>query len=296
MGDRAARGRSRARSSGPCRSRATPSPTASSTAARPWCSPRRLGSVGAAIHAYSVGKLSVGVDINATHHRAAKSGLVTGVATAAQPRPLDRVVRSGDQRRPRQARVYVANHLCADPTPRRSAARPYRAPLCVRARTTGGDHVAEVAPVRHGVGRRPLRPQLAPQVVGRVTRQHGLRAERQPGHEPVGVARARHGGAGDLSDADLLGEGDRALDQRRTDPVPAVLRQHLRREGVDHPLQIERGHRGGGQQDRAREHTVELGDHDPLPSGRSAASMISSRSPRWSACGPRMSSGHRLAN
>ena len=39
-----------------------------------------LGSVGAAIHA-GEGKIVVGVDINATHHRAARSGLVTGVAT-----------------------------------------------------------------------------------------------------------------------------------------------------------------------------------------------------------------------
>jgi len=40
-----------------------------------------LGSVGSAVHA-SPDKLSVGVDINATHHRSATSGTVTGVATA----------------------------------------------------------------------------------------------------------------------------------------------------------------------------------------------------------------------
>ncbi len=40
-----------------------------------------LGSVGSAVHAHP-DKLSVGVDINATHHRSATSGLVTGVATA----------------------------------------------------------------------------------------------------------------------------------------------------------------------------------------------------------------------
>jgi 1,4-dihydroxy-2-naphthoyl-CoA hydrolase len=40
-----------------------------------------LGSVGAALHGHSLGKVSVGVDINATHHRAARSGVVTGVAT-----------------------------------------------------------------------------------------------------------------------------------------------------------------------------------------------------------------------
>jgi 1,4-dihydroxy-2-naphthoyl-CoA hydrolase len=40
-----------------------------------------LGSIGSAIHAYPQ-KIAVGVDINATHHRSATSGTVTGVATA----------------------------------------------------------------------------------------------------------------------------------------------------------------------------------------------------------------------
>ena len=39
-----------------------------------------LGSVGSALHALP-DKLSVGVDINATHHRSARAGTVTGVAT-----------------------------------------------------------------------------------------------------------------------------------------------------------------------------------------------------------------------
>ena len=38
-----------------------------------------LGSLGSAIHAHP-DRISVGVDINATHHRAATTGLVTGVA------------------------------------------------------------------------------------------------------------------------------------------------------------------------------------------------------------------------
>ncbi|MBO0842647.1 MAG: hotdog fold thioesterase [Nocardioides sp.] len=42
-----------------------------------------LGSIGSALHARPLGKIAVGVDINATHHRAATSGTVTGVATAA---------------------------------------------------------------------------------------------------------------------------------------------------------------------------------------------------------------------
>jgi 1,4-dihydroxy-2-naphthoyl-CoA hydrolase len=40
-----------------------------------------LGSIGAALHALPE-KVSVGVDINATHHRAMTSGVVTGTATA----------------------------------------------------------------------------------------------------------------------------------------------------------------------------------------------------------------------
>lgn len=39
-----------------------------------------LGSVGAAMHA-GEGRVTVGIEISATHHRAASAGLVTGVAT-----------------------------------------------------------------------------------------------------------------------------------------------------------------------------------------------------------------------
>ncbi len=41
-----------------------------------------LGSIGAALHARALhGGITVGVDINATHHRGARRGIVTGVAT-----------------------------------------------------------------------------------------------------------------------------------------------------------------------------------------------------------------------
>src|ERR1700761_4289966 len=41
-----------------------------------------LGSVGAVLHGQTVDRpFGVGVDINATHHKGARSGLVTGVAT-----------------------------------------------------------------------------------------------------------------------------------------------------------------------------------------------------------------------
>ncbi|GGL10369.1 hypothetical protein Sme01_32200 [Sphaerisporangium melleum] len=39
-----------------------------------------IGSTGAAVHA-GPGRIAVGVEINATHHRSATSGYVTGVAT-----------------------------------------------------------------------------------------------------------------------------------------------------------------------------------------------------------------------
>ena len=42
-----------------------------------------LGSTGSAIHARSLDKLAVGVDINATHHRSAATGWVLGTATPA---------------------------------------------------------------------------------------------------------------------------------------------------------------------------------------------------------------------
>jgi uncharacterized protein (TIGR00369 family) len=51
-----------------------------------------LGSVGSALHGHP-DRLSVGVDINATHHRAATAGTVTGVATAIH---LGRTIASYD--------------------------------------------------------------------------------------------------------------------------------------------------------------------------------------------------------
>ena len=41
-----------------------------------------LGSWAAMIHASSLGKVCVGLDISATHHRSVRSGIVTGTATA----------------------------------------------------------------------------------------------------------------------------------------------------------------------------------------------------------------------
>ncbi|MEN3123096.1 hotdog fold thioesterase [Janibacter sp. LM] len=41
-----------------------------------------LGSTGAALHAATLGKIAVGLEISASHHRAARSGIVTGTATS----------------------------------------------------------------------------------------------------------------------------------------------------------------------------------------------------------------------
>lgn len=41
-----------------------------------------LGSLAATAHANPLGRFAVGVDLNATHHRSARSGWVTGTATA----------------------------------------------------------------------------------------------------------------------------------------------------------------------------------------------------------------------
>lgn len=40
-----------------------------------------LGSIGSTIHAQQFGRVAVGIEINATHHRSATEGHVTGVAT-----------------------------------------------------------------------------------------------------------------------------------------------------------------------------------------------------------------------
>lgn len=41
-----------------------------------------LGSLAANAHALPLGKVAVGVDLNASHHRSATSGWITGIATA----------------------------------------------------------------------------------------------------------------------------------------------------------------------------------------------------------------------
>ena len=73
-----------------------------------------LGSIGSALHAHP-DRLSVGVDINATHHRAATSGHGDRRGHGHPPGPDDGLLRGRRQRRTRQAGVHVADHLRAGP-------------------------------------------------------------------------------------------------------------------------------------------------------------------------------------
>ena len=115
------------------------------------------------------------------------------------------------------------------------AAQPRASPAAACAgpahRTAGGQHLGELAAAgaRH---RGSLRGQLGAHDRGRGHPQHGLRPEREPGHEPVGVAGARGGGGRDVPDAELLGVRHRGVHQRPADPAPAVLREHVRRDGL----------------------------------------------------------------
>ncbi|CAM5360827.1 PaaI family thioesterase [Leifsonia shinshuensis] len=75
-----------------------------------------LGSWAAVIHA-GPGRSAVGLDINATHHRSARSGLVTGVATAIR---LGRTVTSHevvltDEDGNRLCTVRITNLIVAAP-------------------------------------------------------------------------------------------------------------------------------------------------------------------------------------
>ena len=98
-----------------------------------------LGSIGAQIHA-GPGRVAVGLDINATHHRAARSGVVTGTATLLSAgRTLvsyDVVVTDEDG----QARLHVADHL---PAARRGAGG-----LTARSRGPGSAGDLRVVPRR----------------------------------------------------------------------------------------------------------------------------------------------------
>jgi uncharacterized protein (TIGR00369 family) len=77
-----------------------------------------LGSWAAVIHAESLGMSAVGLDINATHHASATSGIVTGVATAVRLGKTvtsHEIVVSDDQGR-RLCTARITNLLVAKPS------------------------------------------------------------------------------------------------------------------------------------------------------------------------------------
>ncbi|CAN5356693.1 hotdog fold thioesterase [soil metagenome] len=79
-----------------------------------------IGSWAAVIHARSIGKSAVGLDINATHHASATSGIVTGVATAVRLGKTvtsHEIVVSDDQGR-RLCTARITNLLIDAPPPR----------------------------------------------------------------------------------------------------------------------------------------------------------------------------------
>ena len=83
-----------------------------------------LGSIGSALHA-GPSRIAVGLDINATHHRAARSGVVTGVAT---PISLGTTIASYevvDHRRPRPPGVHRPDHLPPARRPTRRLTGPF---------------------------------------------------------------------------------------------------------------------------------------------------------------------------
>ena len=71
-----------------------------------------LASFAAHLHAAALGKIAVGVDLNATHHRAVRSGLVHGVASAIHlgrsMAAYEVVLRDDDGRRVCTARLTCA--------------------------------------------------------------------------------------------------------------------------------------------------------------------------------------------
>ncbi len=84
-----------------------------------------LGSIGAALHAMRLhGGITVGVDINATHHKGVRSGHVTGVATPLQTRRQRGELRGRHHRRDRRPRLYGPADLLTPQAFGRCVAQP----------------------------------------------------------------------------------------------------------------------------------------------------------------------------
>jgi len=71
-----------------------------------------VGSIAAALHAQPLGKVAAGIEINASHHRAVRTGTVTGTATAVTLgttlASYEVVILDDEQRRVCTARITCA--------------------------------------------------------------------------------------------------------------------------------------------------------------------------------------------
>ena len=172
-----------------------------------------LGSIGSAMHAHP-DRLSVGVDINATHHRAATSGTVTAVATAIHLGRTMATYEVVDQRRTRQARVHVADHLRADPDVAGDVDLSGRAFAAQDA--PAGQHPVELSTAAGRSGPQGL--QLGADGVGRRHAQDRLGAEPEPRDEPVSVAR--------LADRGWRPRARSRAPRRRRRPPPSAPGRH----------------------------------------------------------------------
>ena len=242
-----------------------------------------LGSVGLGAARAGPTSSSVGVDINATHHRSATSGTVTGVATADPPRAQHGDLRDRHHRRARQAGLHLADHLRAAAA--RSASRPRladRSALGPGAARAGAASGGRRAPGRAG-GRGPAlaralaRARARPRTAWVVaTRRTAARAEPEPGHEPVGVAgRSATAAVATWRDPALLGPAS-----RRPPSARGRRRGGESGDSTCGETACTRGSRLSGvigacaQVHGAGDLAVVLGDHDALRRRRPAPSAI----------------------
>ena len=207
----------RSGSSARCRSRGTPSPTACCTAGASVVLAETLGSIGSAMHAHP-DRIAVGVDINATHHRAAHRRDRHRRRHPDPPGPHPGDLGDRGHRRAGQAGLHLTDHLrpgARRPVRlRRAARRPAR--RCERrAASTWVSCRPPTARCRAG----RLRGELGADGMGGRDPEDRLRAESQPGHEPVALPGARRRRGGDVADAALLGEG-RPAASIRCRPTP----------------------------------------------------------------------------
>ena len=193
-----------------------------------------LGSIGAASCTPGPDGSAVGLDINATHHRAARAGVVTGTATAAQRRPHARQLR---RRRHRRATA--------------GGSAPRGSPACcaTRARrlTLGRPRSGSAGDLRAGRGARAPEPagrarrcehgratpagacspaSLRWSVGGRRDPAHRLGGEAETGEEAVGLAVTCGNRAREVLAALTVGVAARRREQRAPDALAAVVRVH----------------------------------------------------------------------